>query len=152
MRQMQGAGMKPFVHKNVIGSFFDALTPQSRDVPHGIAVAQGATPRKDTVLCVLAGELSLDRLPELATSLRKLLTSAVQTIVLDLSRVSLFSPNAVSVLVNFVSFVEGGGKRLVLFRPSRAVRNALDTHNLTHLFDMQQTEEDLLLLISDDDM
>ena len=144
--------MKPFTHKNVIGSFFDALTPQPSDVPHGIAVAQGSTSRHDTVLCLLAGELNLERLPELATSLRKLLTSAVHTIVLDLSDVSLFSPNAASVLVNFVSFVEGGGKRLVLFRPSSAVRDVLDSHNLAHLFEMYQTEEDLLLLIPDDDM
>lgn len=144
--------MKPFIYKNVIGSFFDALTPQPSDIPHGIAVAEGATTRNDTVLCVLAGELNLERLPELATSLRQLLTSAVRTIVLDLSRVSFFCPNAASVLVNFVSFVEGGGKRLVLFRPSSAVRDVFETHNLTHLFEIHQTEEDLLLLIPDDDI
>jgi len=143
--------MKPFTHKNVIGSFFDALSPQASAASHGVAVAQGATSRHDTVLCVLAGELNLERLPEFATSLRNLLTSAVHTIVLDLSRVYVFSPNAASVLVNFVSFVEGGGKRLVLFRPSRIVRDALAAHNLTHLFETQQTEEDLLLLIPDDD-
>lgn len=143
--------MKPFLHKNIIGTFFDTLMPQPSGAPQGISVARGATARRDAVLCVLSGDLNLKQLPEFAASLRSLLTSVVCLIVLDLSRISSFSPNAASVLVNFVSFVEGGGKRLVLFHPSRAVQDVLNSHNLAHLFETLQTKEDLLLLIPDDD-
>ncbi|SBV90448.1 hypothetical protein KL86DPRO_10027 [uncultured delta proteobacterium] len=141
--------MRPFTHKNSIGTFFDVLTDPSGSGTPDIAARRGATARQDAIISVLSGDVNLDQLPEFAASLRELLTSSVQLIVLDLSRVTVFSPNAASVLVNFVSFVEGGGKRLVLFRPSRTVRTVLDTLHLTHLFEIQQTEDELLLDLPD---
>lgn len=141
--------MKPFVYKNITGTFFDALTVPDSANTQGMEAARGATTRQDAVICALSGELALATLPEFAASLRKLLTSTVQVIVLDLSRVRLFCPNAVSVLVNFVSFAEGGGKRLVVFRPSRCVKEALHSLGLEHLFEIRETEEDLLLVIPD---
>ncbi|MCC8193756.1 MAG: STAS domain-containing protein [Deltaproteobacteria bacterium] len=141
--------MKPFTHKNRIGDIFETLTlPPVKD-GRELVTRKGATQRQDAVISVLSGRLSLEQIPEFATSLRELLTSTVQLIILDLSRINEFCPNAASVLVNFVSFVEGGGKRLVLFRPSRCVLEALDALHLSHLFDIQQTEDELLLDLPD---
>lgn len=141
--------MKPFTHKTVIGTFFDVLAAQPAGLSREVTVSQGATTRQDAVLCVLSGDLTLERLPAFAAALRKLLTSTVHVIALDLSRIHIFCPNAVSVLVNFVSFVEGGGKRLILFRPSTRVRETLDSLNIAHLFEILHTEDDLLLVIPD---
>ena len=113
------------------------------------SVQTKATGRQDMTVSVLAGKLSLEQIPEFATSLRQLLTGTVQVIVLDASRVSEFSPNAASVLINFVSFVEGGGKRLILFRPSQCVQAVLNALHLAHLFTIQLTEDELLLEIPD---
>lgn len=142
--------MKPFTHKTVIGEFLDVLTEKHTiGLSWKLEATLKATARQDAILCIFAGDLDLEQLPEFAASLRKLLTHAVQLIVLDLSRVRIFSANAASVLVNFVSFVEGGGKRLVLFRPSPGVRSALDALRLMHLFEVQRTGDDLLLNIPD---
>ena len=141
--------MRSFARTNSIGDFFEVLAAPAGGDTREVTVRKGGTLRQDAVVSVLSGDLSLDRLPEFAASLRELLTSTVRLIVLDLSRVTVFSPNAASVLVNFVSFVEGGGKRLVLFRPNRAVRALLDTLHLTHLFEIRQTENELLLDLPD---
>ncbi len=140
--------MQPFTHKNSVGDFFDALSASHSRTP-GASAVKGATARQDAVISVLSGDLSLEHLPEFAVSLRDLLTNNVLLIVLDLSRIIVFSPNAVSVLVNFVSFVEGGGKRLMLFRPSRSVRDTLESLHLTHLFEIKETEDELLLELPD---
>lgn len=142
--------MKPFTHKTVVGEFLDVLIEKhTARSSWELEATHKATARQDAILCVFAGDLDLEQLPKFAASLRKLLTNAVQLIVLDLSHVRIFSANAASVLVNFVSFVEGGGKRLILFRPSPGVRNALDALNLMHLFEVHWTGDDLLLDIPD---
>lgn len=142
--------MQSFIHKKLFGTFFDVLRHAFPDLPAGTVTSlSGGTARNDAVAAAIAGDLDLERLPDFAATLRDLLTGTVHLIVLDLSRVRVFCPNAVSVLVNFVSFVEGGGKRLVLFRPGQAVRTTLESLNLTHLFEIQQTEEELLLSLPD---
>ena len=142
--------MQSFTHKKFFGTFFDVLRSAIPEPPEGTVVSfSGSTARKDAVVSIITGDLDLERLPEFAGSLRDLLTSTVRLIVLDLSHVRTFCPNAASVLVNFVSFVEGGGKRLVLFRPGQAVRTSIESLNLMHLFEIQQTEEELLLSLPD---
>lgn len=142
--------MQSFIHKKFFGTFFDVLHSAFPDLPVGTVTSlSGSTARNDAVAAAIAGDLDLERLPDFAATLRDLLTGTVHLIVLDLSRVRVFCPNAASVLVNFVSFVEGGGKRLVLFRPGQAVRTTIESLNLTHLFEIQQTEEELLLSLPD---
>lgn len=150
MPHREGGMMKPFVYKNFCNDFFEVLhTPIPPGKPPGITTRCGATARQDAAISVLSGDLTLEYLPEFASSLRGLLTGTVRLIVLDLSRITVFCPNAASVLVNFVSFVEGGGKRLVLFRPSHSVRALLDSLHLTHLFEIHLSEEELLLALPD---
>jgi len=141
--------MKPFTHKTRIGNIFDVLASPVEDDGQGFTVRRGSNRVQDTILSVLSGDLSLEQIPKLAASLRELLTSSVQVILLDLSHVNTFCPNAASVLVNFVSFVEGGGKRLVLFRPSESVQSTLSSLHLKHLFEIQQSEDELLLTLPD---
>ncbi len=142
--------MKPFAHKNFLNDFFEVLrSPAHPEDPPKMTARSGGTARQDAVISILSGELTLESMPEFASSLRELLTGTVRLIVLDLSEITVFSPNAASVLVNFVSFVEGGGKRLILFRPSQAVRGALASLHLAHLFEIQFTEEELLLALPD---
>ncbi len=142
--------MEPFAHKNFVNDFFTVLRTEGLDAREdGVTVVKGCTARQDAVASVLSGNLTLQHLPEFAASLRDLLTGTVRLIVLDLSRIREFSPNAASVLVNFVSFVEGGGKRLILFRPSPVVLELLHSLHLTYLFELQQTEEELLLSLPD---
>lgn len=141
--------MRPFTHNTLIGTFFDVLSAPGGSDTGEISARKGATARQDAILSVISGKVGLEQLPEFAASLRELLTGSVRVIVLDLSCVTVFSPNAVSVLVNFMSFVEGGGKRLVLFRPARTVQTALETLRLTHLFEIQHSENELLLDIPD---
>ncbi len=141
--------MHPFTHTTIIGTFFDALADPGGDQTREISARKGATTRQDAIISALSGEVPLEQIPEFAANLRELLTSFVRLIVLDLSRITLFSPNAASVLVNFVSFVEGGGKRLVLFHPSKTVQTVLYTLNLAHLFEIQHSEEELLLDLPD---
>lgn len=142
--------MPSFTRKHFFGTFFSVLQSAIPDPPAGtVASYSGGTTGKDAVISILSGDLDLERLPEFAGSLRDLLTGSVRLIVLDLSRIRVFCPNAASVLVNFVSFVEGGGKRLVLYQPGPAVRASLESLNLIHLFEIQQTEEELLLSLPD---
>ena len=142
--------MQSYTSSAFFGTFFNVLQATLPAPAAGtVAAYSGCTARNDAVVCCLSGDLDIERLPEFAASLRELLTGAVKLIVLDLSRVRMFCPNAASVLVNFVSFVEGGGKRLVLYRPGPAVRASLESLNLTHLFEIQQTEEELLLSLPD---
>lgn len=141
--------MRPFTHKDIIGTFFDTLaTPGGCDTGE-FSARRGATTRQDAIVSVLSGDVNLEQLPEFAASLQQLLTSAVRVIVLDLSCITIFSPNAASVLVNFLNFVEGGGKRLVVYRPAWAVRTMLNALHVTHLFEIQQTEDELLLDLPD---
>jgi len=142
--------MKSFAHKKLLNNFFEVL--RSPVHPEGIqkmTARSGGTTRQDAMVSVIAGELTLESLPEFATSLNRVLSGTVKLIVLDLSGVTVLCPNAVSVLVNFVSFVEGGGKRLILFRPSQTVQTVLASLHLTHLFETQHSEEELLLALPD---
>ncbi len=139
--------MRAFTHKTITGTFFDVLAPAGEGDTRGISARKGATTRQDAIISALSGTVNLEQLPDFAANLRELLTSSVRLIVLDLSGITLFSPNAASVLVNFVSFVEGGGKRLVLFRPSKTVQAMLDALRLEHLFEIQHTEDELILAL-----
>ena len=141
--------MQPFTHKNRVNTIFEILAAPIAKTEENFSVQTGTTGRQDMIVSVLAGKLTLEHIPDIATSLRELLTSTVKVIVLDASRVDAFCPNAASVLVNFVSFVEGGGKRLILFRPSPCVQETLNALHLTHLFEIQQTCGDLILEIPD---
>jgi len=141
--------VQPFIHNNRVSDIFTMLATPHKNSREAFSVQTKTTGRQDMIVSVLAGKLSLEQIPEFAASLRKLLTGAVQVIVLDVSRVDEFSPNAASVLINFVSFVEGGDKRLILFRPSRCVQTVLNALHLTHLFTIQRTEDELLLEIPD---
>lgn len=142
--------MKPFVHKTFIGNFFDVLHgAEKNSVAEGSPFLLGGTKRRGAVIAILSGDLTLDRLPELASSLHALQTSLVKLIVLDMSRVTDLSPNAAGGLVNYLAGVEGRGKRLILFRPSPAVLDCLAGLDLTHLFQIQRTEEELLLDLPD---
>lgn len=142
--------MKPFVYKSFIGNFFDVL--QSNDEQtgqRGASYRLGGTRKQEAVISIFAGDFDLDALPEFGATLDTLLTQTVQLAVVDLSRVKLFSANAAAVLVNFLAGVEGRGKRLVLYRPSESVRDMLTSLGLPHLFETQETEEELLLDLPD---
>ena len=141
--------MKPFVHKKRIGNFFDVLAAPTGNDAQVFSVQKGATGRQDAVVSVLSGDLGLEQMPAFAASLCELLTSTVQIIVLDLSRINSFCPNAASVLVNFVSFAEGGKKQLILYQPSHCVRSMFDSLHLKSLFTIRETEDDLLLNLPD---
>ncbi|MDR3074403.1 MAG: STAS domain-containing protein [Deltaproteobacteria bacterium] len=142
--------MKPFVHKTLIGNFFDV--PRAGVSSAGSASAPpptGETRQHDAVIAVFSGDFSLTTLPGFASSLENLLTGLRRVIVLDLSGVRRFSANAAGVLVNFLAGVEGRNKRLILYRPSPTVSDMLASLNLTHLFETQQTEDELLLDLPD---
>ena len=142
--------MKPFAQTSLIGDFFDALhANRPENDPDDVVAVTGGTRQQNAVVSVIFGDLNLEHLPHFAASLRELLTSTVRLIVLDFSHVQVFCPNAASVLVNFMSFVEGGGKRLILFQPNECVHSALSSLNLLHLFEILHSEEDLLLELPD---
>lgn len=142
--------MKPFAHKSFVGDFFDVLSAGGANAKPGETTRSfGGTKRREAVVSILAGDFTPETLPGFAASLESLLTSTVQLIVLDLSRAHVFSANAASVLVNFLAGVEGRGKRLVLYRPNRMVRDILVACSLTTLFEIRQTEEELLLALPD---
>ncbi|MDL2210205.1 STAS domain-containing protein [Desulfovibrio sp. OttesenSCG-928-O18] len=142
--------MKPFVHKSVVGNFFDILqSEEQRAKPGATSLLLGGTKRQEALISIFSGDFTVETLPEFAASLEGLLTTPVQLVVLDLSLVRVFSANAVGVLVNFLAGVEGRGKRLILYRPSEAVRETLASCDLTLLFEVQQTEDELLLALPD---
>ncbi|CAK7064786.1 MAG: hypothetical protein DELT_01598 [Desulfovibrio sp.] len=142
--------MKPFVHKSFIGNFFDVLqSNEEQPGQRGASYRLGGTKKREAVISIFAGDFDLDALPEFAGTLENLLTQVVQLVVVDLSRVRLFSANAATVLVNFLAGVEGRGKRLILYRPSPTVTETLISLNLTHLFEIQLTEDELLLDLPD---
>lgn len=137
--------MKPFTHKTFVGDFFDVLRAAAPAARPGITVSHGGTRDGEAVISAISGFFDIPQLPDLTASLDALLTARVKLIVLDLARVRFFSHNAAGVLVNFASSVEGRGKRLVLYRPSLTVQQTLGALALLHLFEIQQTEEELLL-------
>lgn len=141
--------MKPFVHKSFIGSFFDVLQSEDQVGQRGVSYRLGGTKKREAVISIFAGDFDLDALPEFAETLENMITQVVQLVVVDLSRVKLFCPNAVAVLVNFLADVEGRGKRLVLYRPSETVREQLTSLGLMPLFEIQSTEDELLLSLPD---
>ena len=143
--------MKPFVHKSFIGDFFDVLQAGGGKAEPGknAAFTFGGTKRQEAVISIVSGNFDIPEIPEFVSSLDKLPTGLVKLIVLDMSRVRWFSANAVGVLVNFAASVEGRGKRLILYRPSTTVIQSLHSLALTHLFEIQHTEEELLLDLPD---
>lgn len=142
--------MDPFVHKSVVGNFFDILqSEEQRAKPGATALLLGGTKRQEAFISIFSGDFTVETIPEFAAALDVLITTPVQLVVLDLSGVRIFSANAAGVLVNFLAGVEGRGKRLVLYRPSRAVQDTLAACNLTLLFEVQQTEDELLLDLPD---
>lgn len=142
--------MKPFVHKSFIGNFFDVLQSNEEHAgQRGASYRLGGTKKREAVISIFAGDFDLDALPEFASTLENLLTQVVQLVVVDLSRVKLFSANALAVLVNFLADSEGRGKRLIIYRPSASVLEMLTSRDLLHLFEIQQTEDELLLDLPD---
>lgn len=148
--------MKPFIQNAFVGDFFTALRPDPERsgaaASGGAGFSFGAIRNKEAVVSVMSGEFGIPQLPDLAASLDALLTAAVKLIVLDLSQVTDFSPNTAGMLVNFAGSVEGRGKRLILFRPGQAVMDALSARNLTHLFDIRHSEDELLLALPDQEI
>ena len=142
--------MKPFTHRTFIGNFFDVLAPERQGRPiEAPPFPTGGTRKREAAISLLSGNLDMACLPELAVALDNLLVSLVKLVVLDLSQVTLLSPNAAGILVNYQAAVQGRNKRLVLFRPSSVVMDVLSDRNLLHLFDIQLTEEELLLDLPD---
>ena len=142
--------MKPFEYTNFIGDFFDVLHKEDcQDEKGEISFLVGGTKRREAIISILSGNFDIAHVPALALSVNELVTSTVRLVVLDLSRVRVFCPNAVAVLVNLMDDVEGRGKRFILYRPSQIVRHAIETLGLSHLFDMLLTEEELLLALPD---
>lgn len=142
--------MKPFVHKSFIGNFFDVLQSNEEQVgQRGASYRLGGTKKREAAISIFAGDFDLDSLPEFAATLENLVTQVVQLVVVDLSRVTFFNANAATVLVNFLADVEGRNKRLVIYRPSESVLEMLTSLNLLHLFEIQQTEDELLLDLPD---
>ena len=143
--------MKPFIHRSFVGDFFDALHTDIRPSEQGQSATFtfGGTRQHEAVVSIISGNFGIPEISVFVSSLDKLLTGIVKLIVLDMSRVSGFSTNATGVLVNFAVSVAGHGKRLVLYRPAPSVMQSLDSLALTHLFEIQQAEEELLLDLPD---
>lgn len=148
--------MKPFIHKAYVGDFFAALQPDpprsGTAAPGAAAFSLGAIRNREAVISVISGGFDIPQIPALVASLDSLQTAIVKLIVLDLSRVTHFGPNATGVLVNFAGSAEGRGKRLVLFRPSPAVMESLTARGLAHLFEIQHSENELLLDLPDQEI
>lgn len=141
--------MNPFAHKTFIGDFFDVLNSTDEEHQTDALFPSGCTKRREAVISILSGDFGIKNLPDLTVSLDALLTSLVRLIVLDLSQVTELCPNAVGTLINYQASVEGRGKRLILFRPSSAAAKTLAELNIAHMFEIRQTEQDLLLALPD---
>ena len=144
--------MEPFTHSSFIGDFLDVLSMNSPLTPDNddVCVSHfGATTNQEAVLSRYFGDLTLNQTPDFAASLDSLLSAAVRLVVLDFSTISSICPNAVAALVNFTAGVQGRGKKLILFRPGPALRQALDSLGLMYLFSVLDSEEELLIALPD---
>jgi anti-anti-sigma factor len=143
--------MQTFLYTTYVGDFFDVLHMKS-PLPEHIAdacVAQfGSTARQEAVLSRYFGDLALAHAAAFAASLSSLISTPVKMVVLDLSELTSFCPNAAGHLVNFAANTRGRVS-LVLFRPSGAVTRLLQQLGLEYIFRVIDTEDDLILALPD---
>ena len=145
--------MHAFEHPSFVGDFFAVLRSSEEMAmpPEGSCLfLSGSTRKQEASLMICCGDFGIAQASQFSVSLDSLLTSAVRLIVLDFSKTSTFSANAAAVLVNFMAGAQGRGKECILFKPSQIVRTMLRSLDLGHLFAIQETEEELLLLLPDE--
>jgi anti-sigma B factor antagonist len=92
-----------------------------------VTTADGVgTVTSDTSTVTVAGEIDFATSPQLRQALVDVLYNKGSNTVVDLSAVSFVDASGIGVLVGAANLAHSGGGRLILRRPSRAVRLVLD--------------------------
>lgn len=106
----------------------------------------GITAERDTVLSSFKGEIGVEGIDEFKNALNDLVTDRLHKLIIDLSAISL-SRTALGTLVNFAASIYGRNKKLYLYAPSPQVRSSLAELELTSLFSVLETQEEILIAI-----
>lgn len=106
----------------------------------------GITAERDTVVSSFKGEIGVEGLEDFKNALNDLVTDRLHKLIIDLRAISL-SRTAVGTLVNFAASIYGRNKKLYLYSPSPQVRASLAELNLTTMFNVLETQEDILIAI-----
>lgn len=105
---------------------------------------------ENVIVAALATEVTIANAQLLRDKLESALRrTGVTDLVLDLGNVPYMDSSGLGCLITVSTRARGIGKRLLLYRPSREVRNLLDAAQLMGLFPMLSSEEDLLALLPD---
>lgn len=126
-------GIPPHGHEYVVSPF--ACRP-----------FKGTSAERDTVVSFFKGEIGIAELEEFKGALNELVTDRLHKLIIDLSHISL-SRTALGALVNFAASIYGRNKKLYLYNPSPQLRTSLAELGLASLFNVLETEEDILIAL-----
>ena len=86
------------------------------------------------------GEVDMDSSPDLKTRMFSQLKSA-SVLRLDLADVEYIDSSGVAVLIQGLKDAQANGARLILFNPSKSVREVLELAMLNHVFTIEDSKE-----------